>query len=60
MPLPPQDPIWTTGSQFGGARQSTLLLQHGRLLCGGASVSREMTPELKRALALKPKAEDFV
>jgi hypothetical protein len=36
------------------------LLQHGRLLCGGASVSREMTPELKRALALKPKAEDFV
>jgi len=60
LPLPPQDPIWTTGPQFRGGQQSSLLLQHGRLLCGGASVSREITPELRRALALKPKAEDFV
>jgi quercetin 2,3-dioxygenase len=58
QPLPLQDPIWTTGPQFG--RPSALLLQHGRLLCGGASVSREITSELRRALALKPKAEDFI
>ena len=59
LPLPPQDPIWTTGPQFHGGRQSSSLLQHGRLLCG-ASASREITPELRRALALKPRAEDFV
>jgi quercetin 2,3-dioxygenase len=60
LPLPPQDPIWTTGPQFRGGQASTLLLQHGRLLCGGALASREITPELRRALALKPRAEDFV
>jgi len=60
LPLPPQDPIWTTGPQFRGGQASTLLLQHGRLLCGGALASREITAELRRAIALKPKAEDFV
>jgi quercetin 2,3-dioxygenase len=60
MPLPPQDPIWTTGPQFRGGQASTMLLQHGRLMCGGALASRVITHELRRALALKPKAEDFV
>jgi quercetin 2,3-dioxygenase len=60
MPLPPQDPIWTTGLQFRSGQLSSLLLEHGRLICGGALVSREITPELRRALALKPKAEDFL
>ena len=60
MPLPPQDPIWTTGPQFRGGQASSMLLQHGRLMCGGALASTVITPELRRALALKPKAEDFV
>jgi hypothetical protein len=30
------------------------------MLCGGWTASREITPELKRALRLKPKAESFV
>src|ERR1700723_465137 len=59
-PLPPQDPIWTMGSQFRGAQLSSPLLEHGRLICGGALVSREITAELRRALALKPKAEAFL
>ena len=60
LPLPAQDPIWTSGPQFRGGQLSSILLQHGRLLCGGALVPREITAELRRALALKPKAEDFV
>ena len=60
MPLPPQDPIWTTGPQFRGGQASSMLLQHGRLMCGGALASTVITPELRHALTLKPKAEDFV
>jgi len=60
MPLPPQDPIWTAGSQFRGGHLSSQLFEHGGLICGEALVSREITPELRRALALKPKAEDFL
>lgn len=59
LPLPPQDPIWTTGPQTG-LNLPVLLREHGKMLCGGWTASREITPELKRALALKPKAEKFV
>jgi quercetin 2,3-dioxygenase len=59
MPLPPQDPIWTTGQQTS-LNQQLLLREHGKMLCGGTLASRVISPELKRALALKPKAKDFV
>ena len=35
------------------------LLAHAQLFCG-VPVSREITPELRRAMALKPRAEDFL
>lgn len=59
MPLPPQDPIWTTGNQ-SSLNQQLLLREHGRILCGGTLASRTISPELRRALALKPKAETFI
>lgn len=59
LPLPPQDPMWTAG-QASSMNLQLLLREHGKMLCGGANASREITPDLKRALALKPKAEDFV
>lgn len=59
LPLPPQDPIWTAGQQTTSNLQ-LLLREHGKMLCGGASASRAITPQLRRALALKPKAENFV
>jgi quercetin 2,3-dioxygenase len=59
LPLPPQDPIWTAGPQ-ANLNLPLLLREHGKMLCGGLNASREITPELKRALALKPKAEKFV
>jgi quercetin 2,3-dioxygenase len=58
-PLPPQDPIWTSGNQ-SSLNLQLMLREHGKMLCGGLSASREITPALKRALALKPKAESFV
>jgi quercetin 2,3-dioxygenase len=61
LPLPQQDPVWTgslhDGKVLGDRAQ---LLAHGLALCGSAGLSREITPELKRALKLKPRAEDFV
>ena len=59
LPLPPQDPLWTTGAQ-SSLNLPLLLREHGKMLCGGWTASREITPELKRALRLKPKAESFV
>lgn len=64
-PLPPQDPVWLQqqgllGSGHGVADRAALLA-HAQAICGAANnLSREITPELRRALALKPKAEDFV
>ena len=62
LPLPPQDPIWTSGAR--GTAASALeyrqrLLLHAQAICGNL-VSREVTPELRRALALKPRQEDFI
>jgi quercetin 2,3-dioxygenase len=59
LPLPPQDPLWTSGPQTS-LNLPLLLREHGKMLCGGWTASREITPELKRALRLKPKAESFV
>jgi hypothetical protein len=59
LPLPTQDPIWTSGNQ-NNLNIQALLREHGKMLCGGFNASREITPELRRALALKPKAEKFV
>lgn len=58
LPLPPQDPIWKQGAANPLADRAALLA-HAQALCG-VPISREITPELRRALALKPRPEDFV
>jgi quercetin dioxygenase-like cupin family protein len=60
LPLPPQDPVWTAATNGNAMAQRAQLLAHGLALCGSAGLSREITPELRKALALKPKPEDFV
>jgi hypothetical protein len=57
LPLPPQDPIWI--KQAAGLSDRAALLAHAQALCG-VPISREITPELRRALALKPRPEDFI
>ena len=59
LPLPPQDPIWTEGAGRDAVVQRAAVLAHAQAICG-VPVSREITPELRRALALKPKAEAFL
>jgi quercetin 2,3-dioxygenase len=59
LPLPPQDPIWLQGQSRDTVSERASLLAHAQLLCG-IPVSREITPELRRAMALKPRAEDFL
>ena len=58
LPLPPQDPIWKQGAANPLADRAALLA-HAQALCG-VPISREITPELRRALALKPRPEDVV
>ena len=58
LPLPPQDPIWTKGAASNLADRAALLA-HAQAICG-VPISREITPELRRALALKPRPEDFI
>jgi quercetin 2,3-dioxygenase len=58
LPLPPQDPIWTK-SAAAGLSDRAALLAHAEAICG-VPISREITPELRRALALKPRPEDFI
>jgi len=57
-PLPPQDPIWMQGGR-GGVADRVALLAHAQLFCG-VPLSREITLELRRAMALKPRAVDFL
>ena len=62
LPLPPQDPAWTNGGRGLGASalsDRAALLAHAEAICG-RPVSREISPELRRALALKPRPEDFI
>jgi quercetin 2,3-dioxygenase len=59
LPLPPQDPIWTQGRSQDGVPERAALLAHAQLLCG-VPVSREITPALARAMALKPRATAFL
>jgi quercetin 2,3-dioxygenase len=58
LPLPPQDPIWTKGAAAALSDRAALLA-HAQAICG-VPISREITPELRRALALKPRPEDFI
>jgi quercetin 2,3-dioxygenase len=58
LPLPPQDPVWTKGAASAISDRAALLA-HAQALCG-VPISREITPELRRALALKPRPEDFI
>jgi len=59
LPLPPQDPVWTQAFG-GGIGERAALLAHAQAICGGTSLSRVITPELRRALSLKPRAERFI
>ena len=59
LPLPPQDPIWTQGGRGRGVTERAALLAHAQLFCG-VPVSREITAELRQAMALKPRADDFL
>jgi quercetin 2,3-dioxygenase len=64
-PLPPQDPFWInlqplTVGRATSAAERMALLTHGMAICGVAGLGREMSPELRRSLTLKPKAENFV
>jgi hypothetical protein len=58
LPLPPQDPVWIKGAAAALSDRAALLA-HAQALCG-VPISREITPELRRALALKPRPEDFI
>jgi quercetin dioxygenase-like cupin family protein len=58
LPLPPQDPVWTRGAAAALSDRAAFLA-HAQAICG-VPVSREITPELRRALALKPRPEDFL
>lgn len=58
LPLPPQDPIWLNGAA-SELSDRTALLAHAQTICG-VPISREITPELQRTLALKPRPEDFI
>jgi quercetin dioxygenase-like cupin family protein len=59
LPLPPQDPIWTQPGGAAALANRAALLAHAQAICG-VPISREITPELRRALALKPRPEDFI
>jgi quercetin 2,3-dioxygenase len=59
LPLPAQDPVWTGGRGGGPLAERAALLAHAEALCG-VPIRREITPELERALRLKPRAEDFI
>jgi quercetin 2,3-dioxygenase len=59
LPLPLQDPVWTQGAAASGLATRAALLAHAEAICG-VPISREITPELMRALALKPRPEDFM
>jgi len=58
LPLPPQDPIWKQGAA-GSLSDRAAFLAHAQAICG-VPISREITPALRRALALKPRPEDFI
>ncbi len=59
LPLPPQDPVWIKAAAAASLSDRAALLAHAQAICG-VPISREITPELRRALALKPRAEDFI
>ena len=58
LPLPPQDPIWIKAGASALTDRAALLV-HAQTICG-VPISREITPELRRALALKPRPEEFI
>ena len=54
-PVPPRQAKGAASALSDRAR----LLAHAQAICG-LPISREITPELRRALALKPRPEDFM
>jgi len=59
LPLPPQDPIWTQGRATDPIQERAALLMHAEAICG-TPIRREITPELRAAMRLKPRQEDFL
>jgi len=59
LPLPPQDPVWIQAFD-GGVAERAALLAHAQAICGLTTLSREITPALRRALRLKPRADRFI
>lgn len=59
LPLPPQDPVWVA-QRVGALEERRLLLQHALMCSGRGDPAAAITPELRRALAFKQRAEDFV
>jgi len=60
LALPPQDPAWTGGGGPTELSQRMALFAHASAICGATTLSRDITPELRRALALKPRQTDFL
>ena len=50
--------MWIKGAAAALSDRAALLA-HAQAICG-VPISREITPELRRALALKPRPEDFI
>jgi quercetin dioxygenase-like cupin family protein len=59
LPLPPQDPVWLE-QRVGALQERSLLLQHALMCAGRGDPEAALSAELRAALALKPRAEDFV
>jgi hypothetical protein len=57
--VPPQNRRWGGCPNTNGVAERAALLAHAEAICG-IPVRREITPELRRALTLKPKAQDFI
>jgi len=51
--------VWIKGAAASPLADRAALLAHAQALCG-VPISREITPELRRALALKPRPEEFM
>ncbi len=59
LPLPPQDPVWLE-QRIGALEERRLLMEHALICSGRGNSAASLTPELRAALALKPRAEEFV
>ncbi len=60
LPLPPQAPIWQ-GGRASLEDERLALIQHADTICGGGVLGQvPLSRDLRAALALKPRPEDFI